>query len=190
MANSKPLKPVLKALKLEKPKASSSAFVFFGKEMRKVLQEQYPQESFKEISIRLGEQWKRLPETEREYYEELSLIDKSRYKEEKRLYRQQLYKRLYKALQDGTVQPSQIDKSTLPQQKYVRAPFMFYCRHVRPMLKTHIDNDKASIAKPLSVMWNSLNNQQRIPFNQLSQEDVERAREDRLQEQEILAMLS
>jgi hypothetical protein len=34
-------------------------------------------------------------------------------------------------------------------------------------------------------MWNSLNNQQRIPFNQLAEEDLQRAREERILDQEI-----
>ncbi|OHT01598.1 HMG box family protein [Tritrichomonas foetus] len=188
---SKNLKPVLKALKLEKPKASCSAFVFFAKDMRKKLQDENPENTFKDVSTKLGEMWKSLPEEDREYYEELSKIDKSRFKEEKRIYRQVLYQKLSKALQDGTIQPSQIDKSILPVPKQPRPPFMFYARHVRPMLKMHCEGEKAQAAlgKPLSVMWNSLNNQQRIPFNIMSQEDVQRAREDRLQEQEIKAML-
>ena len=188
---SKNLKPILKALKMEKPKASCCAYVFFAKEQRKRLQDQFPTEGFQDLSKKLGEMWKELPEEEREYYEELSLIDKSRFKEEKRVYRQQLYRRLSKALQDGILQPSQVDKSILPAQKQPRAPFMFFARHVRPMLRLQPDAEKSpGLGKPLSVMWNALNKIQRIPFDQMSQEDIERARQDRLQEQEILGKLS
>ena len=187
--STKNLKPILKALKLEKPKASCSAFVFFAKEMRKKLQDESPEKSFQDISTILGELWKNIPEEEREYYEELSKIDKSRFKEEKRIYRQELYRRLSKGLQDGTIQTSQVDKSILQTPKQPRPPFLFYARFARPMLKEHYEKDKSQLGKPLNVMWNSLNNQQRIPFNIMSEEDVQRAREDRLLEQEIKSIL-
>lgn len=181
---------MLKVLKLKKPKASCSAFLFFAKEMRKKLQDESPEKKFTDISPLLGELWKNLPEEEREYYEELSKIDKNRYEEEKTVYQQELYRRLSKGLQDGTIQPSQVDKSILQTPKQPRPPYIFYAQFVRPMLKDHYEKDKSQVlGKPLNVMWNSLNNQQRIPFNIMSQEDVQRAREDRLLEQEIRSML-
>lgn len=187
---SRSAKPVLKVIKLEKPKASCCAYVFFAKDQRKRLQDEFPNEGFQDLSKRLGQMWQNLPEEEREYYEELSLIDKSRFKEEKRVYRQELYRRLCKALKDGTIVPSQVDKSILPPQKQPRAPFMFFTRHIRPMLQLQPDVDKSpGLGKHLSVMWNALNRIQRRPFEQMSKEDVERAREDRLQEQEILARI-
>ena len=189
-AMTKTNKSILKALKLEKPKASCGAFVFFAKDMRKRLQDDGPENSFKDVSLRLAELWKGLSDDEREYYEELSQIDKSRFQEEKRIFRQQLYERLLKALKDGIIQPQQVDKSILPPVKQSRPAFIFFSRHVRPMLKSHCENDKAqSLGKALSVMWNSLNNQQRIPFSTMSEQDVQRAREERMMEQEIRTIL-
>ena len=180
----------MKILNLEKPKASCSAFVFFGKYQRKKLQEEFPNDTFQDISAKLGKLWNNLPEEEREYYEELSLIDKCRFKEEKRVYRQQLYSKLLKALHDGTIQPNQIDKSILMAKKQPKPPFMFYARHVKPMLKMHTDPSKTQLlSKPLSLMWNSLNTQQRIPFNNMSRENVEQLKEEHIQEQEILSMI-
>jgi hypothetical protein len=52
------------------------------------------------------------------------------------------------------------------------------------------ENDSSiPTTKPLSVMWNALNNHQRLPFIQLADEDRDRATEERLQEQEIRAMM-
>jgi len=185
------LKPLLKQLRLEKPKASCSAFVFFAKDKRKELQDVYKDDSFQDISTKLGELWKNLPENEKEYYEELSLIDKCRFKEEKRLYKKLLYQRLSKAIQEGSVQPSSIDLSILPPSKQTRSSFMFFSRFVRPMLRLHGECEKPQIiSKPLSVMWNSLNPNQRIPFVNMSQEDTERTREERLQFHEINAYVS
>lgn len=186
----KSLKSILKILKLERPKASCCAYVFFAKEQRKKLQDEYPDDTFQDLSTKLGEMWKTLPEEEREYYEEMSLVDKIRFKEEKKVYKQQLYKRLLEALKDGTIEPNQVDTSILPAQKQPRAPLVFYSRYVRPMLRLQPDAEKnPGIAKPLNVMWNALNKHQRDPFNQMSNDDVARAREDRLIEQEIMTRL-
>ena len=191
MSNQKKLKPVLKTLKLEKPKASCSAFVFFAKDKRKEVTEKNKDVEFKDISSILGEMWKNLPAEEKEYYEELSLYDKCRFKEEKRMYRQQFYKRLSKALQDGSVQPSQLDLNIIPPTKQTRSAFMFFSRHVRPMLRAHGEYDKPQvIAKPLSIMWNSMNLSQRIPFVLMNTEDVERTREERLQNNEINSFIN
>jgi hypothetical protein len=181
----KSAKPVLKILHLQKPKASCSAFVFFAKDHRKRLQEEFPDDSFQDLSTKLGEAWKSLPADEREYYEELSLIDKCRFKEEKRVYRHLIYQQLSNALQNGSVSPDQVSLDILPPLKHPRASFVFFCRHMRPMLRLQADGEKSSFVKPLSVMWNSLNNQQRIPFNQLAEEDLQRAREERILDQEI-----
>ena len=186
----KKLKPVLKTLKLEKPKASSSAYVFFAKYNRKLVTEENKNIEFKDISVILSDMWKNLPEEEKEYYEELSKCDKCRFKEEKRIYRQQFYQKLSKALEEGSIQPNQLDISMLPQTKQTRSAFMFFSRHVRPMLKAHGEYDRPQvIAKPLSIMWNSLNKYQRIPFSNMHQEDIERTREERLMNHEVLAFI-
>ena len=191
MSYQKKLKPVLKILKLEKPKASCSAFVFFAKDKRKEVSEKNKDSDFKEISAILGEMWKNLPPEEKEYYEELSLYDKCRFKEEKRTFRQQFYKRLSKALQDGSVQPEQLDLNIIPPTKQARPAFLFFSRHVRPMLRVHGEYDKPQvIAKPLSIMWNSMNLSQRIPFIAMNTEDIERAREERLQNNEISSLIN
>ena len=189
--SSKKLKQILKIIKLQKPKASCSAFVFFAKDKRKEVTEQKKDVDFEEISSILGEMWKNLPEEEKEYYMELSYYDKCRYKEEKRMYTQQFYKRLSKALQDGIIQPSQLDMSILPQIKQNRTAYTFFSRHIKPMLKMHEQYDKPQvISKPLSIMWNSLNENQRIPFEKMAEEDIERTREERLYNQEITTFIS
>ncbi|EAY21403.1 HMG box family protein [Trichomonas vaginalis G3] len=194
--NNYPIKQILKTLRLEKPKASCSPFVFFAKDKRKEVTESLKnqinegnkEKMFQQVSAILGQMWKNVSPEEREYYEECSLYDKCRFKEEKRIYRQQFFKRLSEALQDGSIQPNQIDISIIPPIKHPRSAFMFFSRHIRPLLKVHGECDKPqAIGKPLSTMWNSLNESQRRPFVQLNIEDNERTQEDRLQSQEITA---
>jgi hypothetical protein len=186
----KPLKALLRILNLQKPKASCSAYVFFAKSHRKDLKREFPDEEFRDLSARLGEMWRSMPNEEREYYEELSMIDKIRFSEEKRVYRREVLKRLLKALESGMIQPSQVDKMILPQNKQPRPPFAFFSKIVRPMLPTAEESeDSQSFMKGLTVLWNALNNQQRIPFIQMSKDDVLRARGDRFLEQAVLAIL-
>ena len=93
-------------------------------------------------------------------------------------------------MEDGAIQPNQLDISMLPQTKQTRSAFMFFSRHIRPMLKAHGEYDKPQvIAKPLSIMWNSLNQSQRIPFTNMHHEDVERTREERLLNHEVTAFI-
>jgi hypothetical protein len=175
------LKQIHKVLKLEKPKASSSAYIFFCRDYRALFQAEAPDAPFEALSKRLSEGWKSFPDEERQYYEELSLADKIRFKEEKRVYRREFYGRLAQALHQGHLQRAQLDPSCFPPQKKARAPFVFYAMHVRPMLHLQGESDQSpATVRALTVMWNSLNSQQRMPFHRLAQEDLERVREQRL----------
>ena len=183
-------KSLHKLLKLEKPKASSCAYVFFQKDRRKQLQEEHPDESFINISARLGEEWKRISDEEREYYEELSLIDKSRFKEEKRIYREQLCTRLIKALHEGIISPDNVDKSLIPSIKPPKNQLNFFIKYTKPLVASKYPTDKiAQLSKPMNTAWNALNPVQRIPYADLAAEDTERSREEHFQEHEIYALL-
>jgi len=57
--------------------------MFFCQEMRAKVKEENPDLSAKEITIKLGEMWKEIKETEEaEKYNQLAVLDKDRYKEE------------------------------------------------------------------------------------------------------------
>ena len=186
MKANKDLKPLLKVIKLQKPKASKGAFLFFSREMRKKLIEDNPEMSFQEISAELSKIWDNLSFTDKEYYKELSEYDKCRFKEEKRIFRQELNIRILKALRDGTLSPSLINQSFLTL-KPAQDASKFYFRHIKPMLIEKAESDSAqSLIKPLSIMWNSLNSVQSIPFHLLAKEDFERASDEKLIYQEIL----
>lgn len=178
--NPNKFKKILDILKLEKPKKSCSAYVFFASEKRS----QYSDKKFDEISKKLSEDWNSLPEEEKEYYEELSEYDKCRYKEQKRQYSRLFYQRLAKAIQNGTISPSDVEIKYLPKIK-TRNSFAYFTRYMKPLLKVHGESDYNVIAKPLSIMWNALNAHQRTPFNMMSRDDAERSREERLLYREI-----
>lgn len=172
----------LKLLKIKKPKASSSAFVFFGKEQRKKLQEIYPTESFQDISSRLGKLWNDLPKEEREYYEELSLIDKSRFKEEKRKYKEQISERLLKGIQEGKIQSNMIDQTILSSHRQVKTAMKYYKKYV-------ILTSEEKSMKSLILSWNSLSDLQKIPFYQMEEENKKNIQKEIQYKEEIIGLI-
>ena len=168
-----------KSLKIKKPKASSSAFVFFGKEQRKKLQEMYPTESFQDISSRLGKLWNALPEEEREYYEELSQIDKSRFKEQKRKYKEQISERILKGIQEGEIQASTVDQTLLSSRRQVKTAMKYYGKFV--------SEDKST--KSLIPTWSSLSDLQKIPFFQMEEESRKDIQKEIQCKEEIIGLI-
>jgi high mobility group protein B4 len=65
------------------PKNAKSAYMFYCQEMRASVKEENPDLSDKEITIKLGEMWKEVKETDEvEKYNQMASSDKDRYKEE------------------------------------------------------------------------------------------------------------
>ncbi len=65
------------------PKNAKSAYIFFCADKRAEVKEENPELSAKEITIKLGEMWKEIKDTEEaKKYNEMASTDKDRYKEE------------------------------------------------------------------------------------------------------------
>ena len=72
-----------------KPKRGKSAFLFFCEENRKKIKKKYPELTVKEIVSKLGIDWQTLKDTnsdEIDRYEQMSIKDRNRYKNEMRTY--------------------------------------------------------------------------------------------------------
>lgn len=166
---------------LEKPKASCSAFVFFAKERRKQLQEEHPAESFQEVSARLGRLWNELPEEEREYYDELSLMDKARFKEEKRRYKERIMEAIMEGIIAGTVQPNSIDQATLSAKSSAKTAERIFDRFSRAMADPAL--------RQSAMEWNSLSEFQKMPFYMMEEESRENSRMEQQCREELLALI-
>jgi len=73
----------------DKPKRGKSAFLFYCEVNRKILKEKYPEMSVKEIVSKLGIDWQKLKDensSDIEIYEEMSIKDRNRYKQQMRNY--------------------------------------------------------------------------------------------------------
>ncbi|KAJ2747869.1 Non-histone chromosomal protein 6 [Coemansia sp. BCRC 34301] len=65
------------------PKRALSAYMFFSKDQRKTVQDEYPDVSFGQIGKILGDKWKSLSEAAKAPYNAQSEQDKVRYANEK-----------------------------------------------------------------------------------------------------------
>jgi len=72
-----------------KPKRGKSAFLFFCEENRKKIKKKYPEFTVKEIVSKLGTVWQELKDSNSEEinrYEQMSIKDRNRYKNEMKTY--------------------------------------------------------------------------------------------------------
>lgn len=69
-------------LKLSHPKKSLTAYTLFVKVKRKELQEKFPDATTPELMKEIGRQWKSITPDEKEWYQNMALKDKERYKKE------------------------------------------------------------------------------------------------------------
>lgn len=69
-------------LKLSHPKKSLTAYTLFVKIKRKELQEKFPEATTPELMKEIGRQWKSITPDEKEWYQNMALKDKERYKKE------------------------------------------------------------------------------------------------------------
>ncbi|KAF7936027.1 uncharacterized protein EAE98_002246 [Botrytis deweyae] len=69
------------------PRRGMSAYMFFANDHRESVRQEYPQSSFGQLGMILGEKWKALGMGERRVYEEMEARDVRRYEEELARYR-------------------------------------------------------------------------------------------------------
>ena len=65
------------------PKRAKTAYFFFIEERRPKLVKEKPELKAKEIVVILGEEWRKLKESEKKKYQDLSNKDKERFNKEK-----------------------------------------------------------------------------------------------------------
>jgi len=69
------------------PKGARNAYIFFGLDVRKRRQDQYPEKDAKEITKMIGEEWKGLSDKKRKKYEDEAAEDRKRYKRDMKAYK-------------------------------------------------------------------------------------------------------
>jgi len=68
------------------PKGPRNAYIFFGLDVRKHRQEQYPEKDAKDITRMIGLEWKDLTDKKKKKYEDLAEEDRRRHKRDMKAY--------------------------------------------------------------------------------------------------------
>lgn len=122
--------------------------------------------NFSEVSSQLSERWRKLPPNERKPYEEKSTLDKLRYQREKKDYIQRL------------TNPKRRRKRKRAVFKEPKKPLTAYnCfdKEVRQLIKReNPDLTFGELSREIGRRWREMTMDDKVPYQQKSQEDKER----------------
>jgi high mobility group protein B1 len=158
------------------PKNVRSAYMFFCQETRGSVKEQFPTLASKEITVKLGEMWQQVKDTEdAKKFHELSSADKNRYKEEMENY----------VPSDTESVVSEKGKKTRAKKpkdapKNVRSAYMYFCQETRGSVKEEFPTlASKEITVKLGEMWQQIKDSEEAKkFHELSKNDKNRYREE------------
>ncbi len=158
------------------PKNVRSAYMFFCQETRGSVKEQFPTLASKEITVKLGEMWQQVKDTEEaKKFHELSSADKNRYKEEKENY----------VPSDTESVVSEKGKKTRAKKpkdapKNVRSAYMYFCQETRGSVKEEFPTlASKEITVKLGEMWQQIKDSEEAKkFHELSSADKNRYKEE------------
>ena len=149
-----------------KPKRGKSGFLFFCDENRDKLKEEFPNMSVKQIVSTLGSRWKELKENdskEIEKYEQMSIIDRNRYKKEMSNYVPVLNRKYEKKKSVDKQKKLTLDKSSMKntkkRSKRTQTEIMFdnYIKNKRVKIrKSHPELDSKGVLDYLKEKWDKL----------------------------------
>ena len=162
------------------PKRGASAYTFYLKEQRHIVQEKNSDKGFSEISKILGQQWKDLSDEDRKKYDDMSGQDKKRYEEE-----------MAKYVPPQTIVHEEDDiKKKKKKKKDPNAPkqarniYWYYCNEARPKAaKENPGMGLPELSKLISQGYKKLSDKEKAKYQKLADEDKKRF----LKEQEAYA---
>ncbi|OUM61098.1 hypothetical protein PIROE2DRAFT_27851, partial [Piromyces sp. E2] len=147
-------------------KQPPNAYLLFNRSTRPKIKSEHPDISVSEVSKRVGEAWKFLPEEEKNKF----------YEEAKRLRKdfdniQKLAKAQRESFRGKKINPAN-DPS---QPKHPSSGFLFFLREVRPQYTAkYPKNSLGPISKMISAAWKELSAEDKAKYIQKSEEDKKR----------------
>ena len=133
----------------EKPKRGCSSYIFFCKDMRAKIKEQFPDMTAKDITSELGKRWKDLSDEDKEQYIDDAATDKARYMEEMKEYTPSA--EWVASDSDGGKKSK---KKRKPGPKRALSAYIFFCQEMREKVKEENDEMSAKdITSELGRMW-------------------------------------
>uniref|UniRef100_A0A6C0E2K6 HMG box domain-containing protein n=1 Tax=viral metagenome TaxID=1070528 RepID=A0A6C0E2K6_9ZZZZ len=146
-----------------KPKRGKSAFLFFCEENRKKIKKKYPEYSVKEIVSKLGTDWKVLKDSNSEEinrYEQMSIKDRNRYKNEMKTYIPILNRKI--DVKKSTKKPSK------RRSKRTQEEIMFdnFLKNKKTRAKkSHPELDSKDIVQYIKSKWEKLPDEKKKKYN-------------------------
>ena len=142
----------------EKPKRGKSAFLFYCEENRKILKIKYTGFSVKQIVQKLGLEWRKLKESnsnEIERYENLSIIDRDRYKLEMKNYVPILYRKM------DTKNEVKVSKKRSKNDGFQK----FVNQKKKKLKDTRPELDSDGLLLYLQNRWNNMSEDKKSKYN-------------------------
>ena len=147
----------------EKPKRGKSAFLFFCEENRKKIKKKYPEMSVKEIVSKLGMDWQTLKDSNSEEinrYEQMSIKDRNRYKNEMRTYIPILNRKIN--IKKSIKKPSK----RRSKRTYDEIMFDNFLKNKKTRAKkSHPELDSKGIIEYIKSKWEKLPNEKKEKYN-------------------------
>jgi hypothetical protein len=147
----------------EKPKRGKSAFLFFCEENRKKIKKKYPEMSVKEIVSKLGIDWQILKDSNSEEinrYEQMSIKDRNRYKNEMKTYVPILNRKI--DIKKSTKKPSK-RRSKRTQEEIMFDNFL-KSKKTRAK-KSHPELESKDIIEYIKSKWEKLPEEKKKKYN-------------------------
>jgi hypothetical protein len=149
-------------LKLSHPKKSLTAYTLFVKIKRKELQEKFPNATTPELMKEIGRQWKNINPEEKDWYQNMALKDKERYKREM----DQMNK---------IREFHNIDGQDFKKPKKCLSSYMIFVRDTRCKVTAEFpDMNALDVMKEVGRRWQSIAKENKDYFQSLADKDKER----------------
>jgi len=168
------------------PKNVRSAYMYFCQETRGSVKEQFPTLASKDITVKLGEMWQQIKDTEEaKKFHELSTADKLRYKEEMENYVPSDSESDSESITSaGQLNNSNKKKTNKPRTKKpkdapvsARSAYIFFCQEMRSQVKEEFPD--VNVTAKLGEMWKVIKNTEDAKkYIELSNQDKLRYKEE------------
>lgn len=161
------IKPIISS----KPKKNLSAYIYFSNDVRKKLQDKYPELSIKEITSKIGEKWHTLSNDERNPFDDLAKKDKIRYMEQIKTFDEKI-KSGEIILQQKKKKKQKADKD---KPKKNSSAYIYFSSYImEQMKKDYPDKKITELAVIIGEEWSKLSTDQKIPFDEQAKKDKKR----------------
>eukprot|EP00126_Sphaerothecum_destruens_P003977 Sdes_comp17824_c0_seq1m7089 len=147
------------------PKRGTSAFIYFGNEIRPKIKKQNPESKITEIATIIGKLWGELSEKEKVKYQKMAEVDKARYRQEMESY-------VAPPPEKGKGKRAKKDPNA---PKRAMSAYMYFASDIRPALQAQNPSMPITeIATIIGERWRNLSAKQKQPYEKLHEQDKAR----------------